>query len=195
MTDSTESTPPIKPYRLQPLDDLPETVEPEFASQTHRAQQSPLGSRSAHLSAPAGPGLAASGTDSVGANGTSLAAARYGVRQGMSRGRKIGLAVIGLAILGGVAGYIGWEQSHPAIQGTVLKFVPATNSVAVTFEIDKAADKTATCTLEALDTRGGVVGSVAVQIPAGRGTNVMSYTLSTTSQANTVEVSSCTITS
>jgi hypothetical protein len=34
-----------------------------------------------------------------------------------------------------------------------------------------------------------------VQIPAGRGTNVMSYTLSTTSQANTVEVSSCTITS
>ena len=191
MTDSTESTPPIKPYRLQPLDDVQETIEPEFASQTYRAQQSPLGSRPA----PAVPGLAASGADSVSANGTSLAAARYGARRGMSRGRKIGLAVIGLAILGGVAGYIGWEQSHPAIQGTVLKFVPQTDSVAVTFEIDKAADKTATCTLEALDTRGGVVGSVAVQIPAGRGTNVMSYTLSTTSQANTVEVSSCTITS
>ncbi|HEV3171255.1 MAG TPA: DUF4307 domain-containing protein [Actinocrinis sp.] len=120
---------------------------------------------------------------------------RYGTRRGMSRGRKIGLAVVGLAILGGVAGYIGWEQSHPAIQGTVLKFTAQTDSVAVTFEVDKAADKTASCTLEALDTRGSVVGSVAVQIPAGRGTNVMSYTLSTTSQANTVEVSSCTITS
>jgi Domain of unknown function (DUF4307) len=194
MTDSTESTPPVKPYRLQPPADIPETIEPEFAS---HPPQSPPGSRPAFL-AP-GPGSAAGGTGAAGANGTPLAAMnpldRYGTRQGMSRGRKIGLAVIGLAILGGVAGYIGWEQSHPAIQATVLKFVPQTNSVAVTFEVDKAADKTATCTLEALDTRHSVVGSVAVQVPAGRGTNVMSYTLSTTSQATTVEVSSCTITS
>jgi hypothetical protein len=193
MTDNTESTPPIKPYRLQPpadISDISEPIEPEFASQR---TQPPLATRPAFLTAPAGSGTA-------GTNGTSLAAMtnpqdRYGTRRGMSRGRKIGLAVVGLAILGGVAGYIGWEQSHPAIQGTVLKFTAQTDSVAVTFEVDKAADKTASCTLEALDTRGSVVGSVAVQIPAGRGTNVMSYTLSTTSQANTVEVSSCTITS
>jgi len=113
----------------------------------------------------------------------------------MSRGRKIGLGVVGLVILGSVAGYIGWEQSHPAIQGTVLKFTAQSDSVAVTFEVDKAAGKTATCTLQALDTKGAVVGSVAVQIPAGRGTNVMSYTLSTTSEANTVEVASCQTTS
>jgi Domain of unknown function (DUF4307) len=185
MTDSTESTPPIRPYRLQPLADVQEpAVEPEFASQK---PQSPLAPRPA-------------GTGTAGVNGASPAALtnpqnRYGTRTGMSRGRKIGLAIVGLAILGGVAGYIGWEQSHPAIQGTVLKFVPQPDSVAVTFEVDKAANSTASCTLEALDVRGGVVGSVAVQIPAGRGTNVMSYTLSTTSQANTVEVSSCTITS
>ena len=113
----------------------------------------------------------------------------------MSRGRKIGLGVVGLVILGSVAGYIGWEQSHPAIQGTVLKFTAQSNSVAVTFEVDKGAGKTATCTLQALDTHGAVVGSVAVQIPAGRSTNVMSYTLSTTSQANTVQVASCQTTS
>jgi hypothetical protein len=193
MTDSTESTPPFKPYRLQPPADVPEPIEPEFASQ---APQSPLAPRPAFLTAPASGG----GNGTAASNGTSAAAManpqdRYGARRGMSRGRKIGLGVIGLAILGGVAGYIGWEQSHPAIQGTVLKFTAQPDSVAVTFEVDKAADKTATCTLEALNTRGGVVGSVAVQVPAGRGTNVMSYTLSTTSQANTVEVSSCTITS
>src|SRR4029077_18715580 len=111
---------------------------------------------------------------------------RYGVRRSMSRGRKIGLGLVGTAILGGVAGYIGRQQSHPAIQGTVLKFTTDTDSAAVTFEVDKAASKTATCRLQAPGTHGSVVGSVAVQVPAGRGTNVMSYTLSTTSEATTV---------
>lgn len=189
MTDNTESTPPVKPYRLQPPADIPEAIEPEYASQP------PLASRPAFLTAPASGGTGAGGALGTAAAPVANPQDRYGTRPGMSRGRKIGLAVIGIAILGGVAGYIGWEQSHPAIQGTVLKFTAQTDSVAVTFEVDKAADKTATCTLEALDTRHSVVGSVAVQIPAGRGTNVMSYTLSTTSQANTVEVSSCSITS
>jgi hypothetical protein len=182
MTESTDPTPPIRPYRLQPPADIPERVDQEPVIPTPRPRT------------PA----AAGGVSS--ANGISLSAAvsqqdRYGARRGMSRGRKIGLAVIGLCVLGGVASYIGWQQAHPAIQGTVLKFSAQTDSVAVTFEIDKAAAKTATCTLEALDTRGSVIGSVAVQVPAGRSTNVMSYTLSTTSQANTVEVSSCEITS
>lgn len=176
MTESTEpTTPPMKPYRLQPPADMHETGEFTMSRpRTHAAPQDAM-----PLSVP------------------SLAEAqnRYGERRGMSRGRKIGLGVIGLAVLGGVAGYIGWEQSHPAIQGTVLKFTADTNSVAVTFEVDKAAGKTATCTIQALDTHGSVVGSVAVQVPAGRGTNVMSYTLSTTTEANTVQVASCQITS
>jgi uncharacterized protein DUF4307 len=182
MTDSTDPTPPIKPYRLQPPVDVPEPVDTELLTPMPK---------------PRTPGAAGGG---LSANGTSLSATvnaqdRYGVRRGMSRGRKIGLAVVGLAILGGVASYIGWQQSHPAIQGTVLKFSPQTDSVAVTFEIDKASASTATCTLQALNTQGAVIGSVAVQVPAGRSTNVMSYTLSTTSEANTVEVSSCEITS
>lgn len=183
MTESTEPTPPpMKPYRLQPPADPQETGEFTMTS------------RPRPHAAPADGAV-------TGSSGTSFADAplsgqnRYGTRQGMSRGRKIGLGVVGLVILGSVAGYIGWEQSHPAIQGTVLKFTAQTDSVAVTFEVDKAAAKTATCTLQALDTHGAVVGSVAVQIPAGRGTNVMSYTLSTTSEANTVQVASCQVTS
>jgi hypothetical protein len=172
----------MKPYRLRPPADLQETGEFTMTSRP-RTQAAPADARS---------------TGGNGPGGTPPADAdqnRYGTRRGMSRARKIGLGVVGLVILGSVAGYIGWEQSHPAIQGTVLKFTAQSDSVAVTFEVDKAASKTATCTLQALDTHGAVVGSVAVQIPAGRGTNVMSYTLSTTSTANTVEVASCQVTS
>lgn len=183
MTESTEPTPPpMRPYRLQPPADPEETGEFTMTSRPRTK-------------------AATADTGSDGNAGAPLADAvlaaqnRYGTRRGMSRGRKIGLGVVGLVILGSVAGYIGWEQSHPAIQGTVLKFTAQSNSVAVTFEVDKGAGKTATCTLQALDTHGAVVGSVAVQIPAGRGTNVMSYTLSTTSQANTVQVASCQTTS
>lgn len=186
MTESTEPTPPpMKPYRLQPPADPQETGEFTLTSRprTHAASAG-SGSSGSNVGGSASLADAALGAQN-----------RYGERRGMSRGRKIGLGVVGLVILGSVAGYIGWEQSHPAIQGTVLKFTADTNSVAVTFEVDKAAGKTATCTLQALDTHGAVVGSVPVQIPAGRGTNVMSYNLSTTSEATTVEVSSCEITS
>lgn len=183
MTESTEPTPPpMKPYRLQPPADPEETGEFTMTS------------RPRTYAAPADGAVNGSGGASP-ADAALSGQNRYGARRGMSRGRKIGLGVVGLVILGSVAGYIGWEQSHPAIQGTVLKFTAQTDSVAVTFEVDKAATKTATCTLQALDTHGAVVGSVAVQIPAGRGTNVMSYTLSTTSEANTVQVASCQVTS
>jgi hypothetical protein len=120
---------------------------------------------------------------------------RYGEKRGMSMPRKVGLAATGLVILGGVAGYIGWEQSHPAIQGTVTSFNPSSTSVVVTFEVDKPASKSATCTLVAEDTHGGVIGSASVPILSGRAKNVQSYTLQTTTTANTVIVQSCSLTS
>jgi hypothetical protein len=120
---------------------------------------------------------------------------RYGEKRGMSTPRKIGLAATGLAILGGVAGYIGWEQSHPTIQGVVTSFNASSTSVVVTFEVDKPADKSATCTLDAEDVHGTVIGSAAVPVLAGRAKNVQSYTLQTTSTANTVIVQSCSLTS
>jgi hypothetical protein len=122
-------------------------------------------------------------------------AARYGApRRGMSKARKITLALVGLGVLGGVAGYIGWEQANPAIQGTVLSYNISGNSVSTTFEIDKAADKTATCVLAALDVNANVIGSATIDVPAGRAKNVMSYTVQATGTINTVEVESCTIT-
>lgn len=122
-------------------------------------------------------------------------AARYGApKRGMSKARKITLALVGLGVLGGVAGYIGWEQANPAIQGTVLSYNVTGSSVTTTFEIDKGADKTATCVLAALDINANVVGSATIEVPAGRAKNVMSYTLQATGTINTVEVESCTIT-
>jgi hypothetical protein len=120
---------------------------------------------------------------------------RYGEKRGMSTPRKIGLAATGLAILGGVAGYIGWQMSHPAIQGTVTGYNATSTSVVVTFEVDKPADKSATCTLVAEDVHRAVIGSASVPVLAGRAKNVQSYTLKTTSTANTVIVQSCSLTS
>lgn len=121
---------------------------------------------------------------------------RYGEKRGMSMPRKVGLAATGLVILGGVAGYIGWQQANPTIQGTVTSFNATSNtSVSVTFEVDKPADKSATCTLVATDVHDSVIGSASVPILAGRAKNVQSYTLQTTSTANTVVVQSCSLTS
>jgi hypothetical protein len=118
-------------------------------------------------------------------------AERYGKKRGMSTPRKIGLGVVGFAILCGVAGYIAYENANPPIQGTVISYQVAGDSVDVTFEVDKSSGSTATCTLQALDVHADVVGSVDVQIPAGRSKNVMSYTVSTTGTPAEVEVSSC----
>jgi hypothetical protein len=120
---------------------------------------------------------------------------RYGEKRGMSRPRKVGLGVVGLAILGGVGGYIAWQMSHPAVQGTVTSFNATTaTSVIVTFEVDKPSDKTATCTLVAVDGHGTVVGAASVPILSGRAKNVQTYTLQTTTTANTVEVQTCKLT-
>ena len=72
---------------------------------------------------------------------------RYGKKRGgMSRIRKILLGLVGLAILGGVVGYIGWEQSNPPIQGTVISYTTTGDGVQITFEVDKAAAMSAPTT-------------------------------------------------
>ncbi|HZP50775.1 DUF4307 domain-containing protein [Actinocrinis sp.] len=120
---------------------------------------------------------------------------RYGEKGGMSGPRKVGLGVVGLAVLGGVGGYIAWQLSHPDIQGTVTSFNATTaTSVIVTFEVDKPADKSATCTLVAVDGHGAVVGTASVPILSGRAKNVQTYTLQTTTTANTVTVQTCKLT-
>ncbi len=121
---------------------------------------------------------------------------RYGARRGgMSRARKLSLGAVGLVILGGVAGYIGWQLANPSITAVVTAFNPSGTSVVVTFEVDKPADKSASCTLIAEDAHGAVIGSATVPVLSGRAKNVQTYTLQTTSTANTAIVEHCSLTS
>ena len=119
-------------------------------------------------------------------------AARYGVRRGMSKTRKILLAVVGLALLCGVAGYIAWNEANPQIQATVVSYTQNGNSITVTFEVDKSADQSVNCTIQAEDTQGNVIGSANVLVPSGRAKEDMVYTVNTTGTPNTAVVSSCT---
>jgi hypothetical protein len=145
--------------------------------------------------------IPAPGADTPGAStgqlpagsGPDLLSARYATAPRMSRARKISLGIVGLAILCGVVGYIGWQQANPPIQGTVVSFSASADSVAVVFEVDKTANSAATCTLQAEDVSGDVIGSATVQIPSGRAQNDVSYNLSTTQTANTVIVESCSL--
>ena len=121
---------------------------------------------------------------------------RYGGgRGGMSRTRKITLGIVGLAILGGVVGYIGWEQANPPIQGTVISYAPTAGGVEITFEVDKSASMTATCVLAVEDYQGNVIGTATVEVPAGRAKSVQVYTVAVTgngtASVNTAVVQSC----
>ena len=118
-------------------------------------------------------------------------AARYGVKPAMSRTRKITLGVVGLCVLGGVAGYIAWNQANPAVQATVVSFTTNTNSVTVTFEVDKPTDEMLECTLNAEDVQGNIVGTANVPVSAGRSKEDVQTTVNTTTLPNTVVVSNC----
>ena len=196
MTDTVGSTP--QPPRPQP-GSQPSQQPPRFRlpePQQPQPSSAGLGFSAAQAARPSTLQSGPADAPNPGAlNAMTPPDGRYGEKRGMSTPRKIGLAATGLVILGGVAGYIGWEQSHPTIQGTVTSFNASDTSVVVTFEVDKPSDKSATCTLDAEDVHGAVVGSASVPILAGRAKNVQSYTLQTTSTANTVIVQSCSLTS
>ena len=118
-------------------------------------------------------------------------AARYGVKPGMSRTRKITLGIVGVCLLGGVVGYIAWNQANPSIQATVVSFTTNTDSVTVTFEVDKPSDEMLECTLNAEDVQGNIVGTANVPVSAGRSKEDVQTTVNTTSTPNTVVVSDC----
>ena len=121
-------------------------------------------------------------------------AERYGVKRGMSRTRKITLGLFGFALLCGVAVYIGWEQANPQIQANVISYTVGNQSVTVTFQVNKSANQSVECTIQADDVQGNVIGSANVSVPAGRAQEDMVYTVNTTGTVNTAVVSSCTAT-
>lgn len=122
-------------------------------------------------------------------------AERYGVRRGMSRTRKILLGVFGFVVLCSVAGYIAWNEANPAIQATVISYTVNGSAITVTFEVDKSANQSVECTVQAEDLQGDVIGSANVSVPSGRATEDMVYTVNTTGNPNTAVVSSCDATS
>jgi hypothetical protein len=119
-------------------------------------------------------------------------AERYGVKRGMSRTRKITLALVGFAVLCGVVGYIAWNEANPQIQAEVISYSVDGTSINVTFQVNKSADQRVECTIEAEDVKGSVIGSANVVVPSGRAQEDMVYTVNTTGTPNTAVVSSCT---
>jgi hypothetical protein len=197
MTDTMGSTPTPPRPQQGPESALPTRFrlpEPQEAPGETASRPTRLAPLSATRPAPAAPRSGAKPDGSLTA--MTPPEGRYGEKRGMSMPRKVGLAATGLVILGGVAGYIGWQQANPGVQFAVTSFnAMSSTSVVVTFEVDKPADKSATCTLAAEDVHGAVIGSASVPILSGRAKNVQSYTLETTSTANTVIVQSCSLTS
>jgi hypothetical protein len=128
--------------------------------------------------------------DTPGYDAASLAA-RYGIKQEMSRTRKIVFVAFGFALLCAVVGYVAWNQAHPQIQGTVVSYTVNQDSITVTFEVDKSADQAVECTVQAEDIQGNVIGSANVAVPSGRAKEDMVYTVNTTGTPNTAVVSSC----
>jgi hypothetical protein len=121
---------------------------------------------------------------------------RYGRgRGGMSTFRMVTLGVVGLCILTGIVGYIGWEQANPPIQGTIISYSQGADGVTVTFEVDKAANASASCVLDVEDVNGDVIGTATVQVPSGRAKSLLFYTVGTTGTVNTAVVESCQIVS
>lgn len=167
----------------------PEDEQVQDAQQAHDARKARIvqGTQEAAESAAGSP--AAAGAELT---GEESLAARYGVKSGMSRTRKITLGVFGFALLCGVAGYIAYEQANPQIQANVISYNLGDRSVTVTFQVNKAAGQSVECTIEAEDVKGNVIGSANVSVPAGRAQEDMVYTVNTTGTVNTAVVSSCT---
>ena len=107
--------------------------------------------------------------------------------------RPVLVVVAGLLLAALTAGAY-WAFAHARSDqidfGTTAYKVLSDTSVTVSFEVHKAADRSATCRVEAVDRDGSVVGSVDVGV--GRGARVtMSRQLTTTARATTALVSGC----
>ena len=120
---------------------------------------------------------------------------RYG--RAPSRGRRTLAVVIAGLVVVAALGWFGWAawSGRASATGTDVGFVVVDDgSVQVTFDVTKPKDRTATCTIEALDSGFSVVGTVQVQV--GRpehGVVRQTSTVRTTNRATTGRVASCSV--
>jgi hypothetical protein len=107
--------------------------------------------------------------------------------------------LVGALVLAVVAavGWFAWAawSGRASATGTDVGFVVVDDgSVRVTYDVTKPKDRTATCTIEALDSGFSVVGTVRVEV--GRSTHDVvrqTSTVRTTNRATTGRVVSCSV--
>jgi uncharacterized protein DUF4307 len=126
---------------------------------------------------------------------TDASGDRYG--RALPRGRRralvAGIAVVALAAVAWFA-WAAWSGRESAT-GTEIGFqVVDDGTVRLTFDVEKPADSTASCTVQALDSRFSVVGTVDVRVgPAAHQVVRRSATIRTTNRATAGRVVSCSV--
>ena len=105
------------------------------------------------------------------------------------------LGATGLLALTAVVSYIGLKQAAPPLTATVLGYqVTSDHAVDVRFQVDKAADRSALCTLRARASSGEEVGRLDVPVAAGARSQTLTATVKTSARAIVGEVSECRLT-
>jgi hypothetical protein len=120
---------------------------------------------------------------------------RYG--RPSSWGRRAVLVGALVVVVVGALVWFAWAawSGRASATGTDVGFVVVDNgSVRVTYDVTKPKDRTATCTIEALDSGFSVVGTVRVQVRRSTHDVVrQTSTVRTTNRATTGRVVSCSV--
>ncbi len=120
---------------------------------------------------------------------------RYGRRP--SRPRRAVLVGAAAAVLVATVAWFGWAaySGRDSATGTDVGFVVVDDSsVRVTFDVTRPKDKTAVCTVQALDTGFAVVGTVQVSVgPSASSVVRTTATVRTTNRATSGQVNGCAV--
>jgi hypothetical protein len=122
-------------------------------------------------------------------------AGRYGPAPSRRR-RLLGGALVAVVVAGALA-WFAWAavRGTPKASAVTVGYRVVDNrTVQITFDVTKPEKSTATCTVEALDTGFGVVGTAQVATGAAdTGVVRRVATIRTTNEATTAQVTTCTV--
>ena len=120
---------------------------------------------------------------------------RYG-RAGSRTRRTVVIAAVAVLVAGALAwfAWAAWSGRSSATGSDVGFVVVDDGTVRVTYDVTKPKDRTATCTIEALDSGFAVVGTVQVQVDrSSRDVVRQTSTVRTTNRATTGRVVACSV--
>lgn len=84
-----------------------------------------------------------------------------------------------------------YDRMNPPVRADVLGWEIRPNEVTVRVQVEKPAGSGATCSLDAADVSGEIVGSRLLELADDRTRAELEYTFPTASEAITVDVSRC----